>query len=97
MRLVGCLLVFIAGVSIRAIAVGTTPRHTSGRNTATQIAETLNTTGIYHHLRHPLYLGNFLIWTSLLIYTGNLWLLVGGCLFFYVLYDHIIAAEEDFL
>jgi len=94
---VGCLLVFIAGVSIRAIAVGTTPRHTSGRNTATQIAETLNTTGIYHHLRHPLYLGNFLIWTSLLIYTGNLWLLVGGCLFFYVLYDHIIAAEEDFL
>ena len=35
---------------------------TSGKNTAKQIAESLNTSGIYSVLRNPLYLANFLNW-----------------------------------
>ncbi|MGB8874133.1 MAG: hypothetical protein WCC75_12145, partial [Desulfobaccales bacterium] len=44
---------------------GLPPRGTSGRNTQGQVAETLNTTGIYSLVRNPLYLGNFLIWLGL--------------------------------
>ena len=41
-----CLLVSLLGVGIRAYTVGHTPAGTSGRNTAEQVAESLNTTGI---------------------------------------------------
>src|SRR5690606_23492978 len=57
---IGCLVVSLIGLAIRIYTVGYTPRNTSGRNTAQgQLAETLNTTGIYSIVRHPLYLGNF--------------------------------------
>src|SRR5690349_16403077 len=56
-----CLIVSLAGLIIRAITVGHTPKGTSGRNTEKQIAECLNHTGIYSVVRHPLYLGNFLM------------------------------------
>lgn len=50
-----CLL----GLIIRICTVGFTPANTSGRNTAEgQVADTVNTTGIYSIVRHPLYLGN---------------------------------------
>ena len=47
---------------IRIYTVGTTPAGTSGRNRDKQIAEKLNKTGVYSIIRHPLYLGNLLIW-----------------------------------
>jgi len=51
------------GFIIRAIAIGTTPKGTSGRNTKEgQVAESLNTKGIYSMVRHPLYLGNYFMW-----------------------------------
>jgi protein-S-isoprenylcysteine O-methyltransferase Ste14 len=45
------------GFLIRAYSIGTTPKGTSGRNRDSQVAESLNTTGIYSMVRHPLYLG----------------------------------------
>lgn len=55
------LMVSLLGLGIRIYTVGYTPKNTSGRNTAEgQVADTLNTTGIYSIVRHPLYLGNFL-------------------------------------
>ena len=54
-----CLAVSLCGLSVRIFTVGHTPTGTSGRNTARQVAESLNTTGIYSLVRHPLYLGNF--------------------------------------
>ena len=57
--------VSLLGEAIRIFTVGYAPRNTSGRNTITgQIADELNVTGIYSQLRHPLYLGNFLMWRS---------------------------------
>ncbi len=47
------------GFCIRALTIGTTPKGTSGRNTSEQIAEQLNTSGIYSVVRHPLYVGNY--------------------------------------
>ncbi len=86
------------GIGIRAWAIGHTPKGTSGRNTYQgQIAEKLNTTGVYSLVRHPLYLGNFLMWLGLLLYTGHtlLLVLIGG--FFWVYYERIMFAEEAFL
>ena len=37
----------VLGFLIRFYTIATTPKNTSGRNTNKQIAETLNTTGIY--------------------------------------------------
>lgn len=55
-----CLLISLFGLGIRIVTVGHTPEATSGRNTKRQVVGTLNTTGMYSLVRHPLYLGNFL-------------------------------------
>ena len=85
------------GFLIRFYTIATTPKNTSGRNTNKQIAETLNTTGIYSIIRHPLYLGNYLIWLGISIYTFNLYFLIFMSLFFWLFYKRIMFAEECFL
>ena len=60
------------GFVIRAYTIGTTPRGTSGRNTKEQVAEVLNSTGIYSVVRHPLYLGNYFMWIRYRIFYFQL-------------------------
>ena len=64
------IMVSFAGLCIRAYTIGTTPRGTSGRNTKEQVANELNSTGMYSMVRHPLYLGNYLMWQSTFIYNN---------------------------
>ena len=59
------------GLGIRVFTVGFTPKNTSGRNTAEQIADVLNTSGIYSMVRHPLYVGNFFMWLGIGLLTQN--------------------------
>lgn len=92
-----CLGVSLLGLAVRAFTVGYTPAGTSGRNTATQIARKLNTTGLYSVVRNPLYLGNFLMWLGIAMLTANLWFVVAFSLFYWLYYERIIMAEEDFL
>lgn len=92
-----CLLVSLIGLGIRVYTVGHTPVNTSGRNTAEQIADTLNTTGIYSIVRHPLYLGNFFMWVGPALLTGNLWFIVSFAFFYWIYYERIMFAEEQFL
>ena len=87
----------VLGFLIRFYTIATTPKNTSGRNTNKQIAETLNTTGIYSIIRHPLYLGNYLIWLGISLYTFNLYFLIFMSLFFWLFYKRIMFAEECFL
>jgi len=92
------VLVSIAGLSIRLVTIGFTSKNTSGRNTTEgQVADTLNTTGIYSTVRHPLYLGNFLMWLGIALWTGNFWFIISFCLFYWVYYERIMFAEESFL
>ena len=93
----GCLLVSLAGLVLRFFTVGFAPRGTSGRNTRGQVAETLNTTGMYSLLRNPLYLGNFLIWLGLSLFIKVWWCSVIVILCFILFYERIIFAEEAFL
>jgi len=93
-----CLAISLIGLGIRVYTVGHTPKNTSGRNTADgQVADTLNTTGIYSIVRHPLYLGNFLMWLGPALVTGNFWFVVAFILFYWVYYERIMYAEEQFL
>lgn len=92
-----CLLISLFGFGIRVYTVGHTPQNTSGRNTQEQVAETLNTTGMYSIVRHPLYLGNFFMWIGPALLSGNFWFLIAFCLFYWVYYERIMFAEEQFL
>src|SRR5215213_5236414 len=92
-----CVALSLAGLAVRAAAVGCKPRGTSGRNRRVQNAHELNTTGLYSAVRHPLYLGNALMWTGIAIFP-RVWVaavFVGA--FFWVLYERVMLAEEEFL
>lgn len=90
-------LISFSGQVIRAIAIGTSNKHTSGRNTKEQVAEALNTKGIYSTVRHPLYLGNYFMWIGIVVYTFNIWFILIISLMFWLYYERIMFAEERFL
>lgn len=92
-----CLGISAIGMLIRALTIGYTPRGTSGRNADKQIAESINTKGMYSLVRHPLYLGNFLMWLGLIIYSGSLEFLILSIAFFWFYYERIMFAEEQFV
>lgn len=92
-----CLLVSFLGLAIRAMVIGFVPEGTSGRNTLSQKATVLNVTGFYSLVRHPLYLGNLFIWLGVSMFVRSWMLSVITVLVFWIYYERIIHAEEDFL
>lgn len=92
-----CLAVSLSGTLVRIYTVGHTPVGTSGRNTANQVADVLNTTGIYSTVRHPLYLGNFLMWLGIALLTCNVGFVAVFVLAYWLYYERIMYAEEQFL
>ena len=85
-------------VFLPLVSIGTTPKGTSGRNTKEgQVAESLNTTGIYSTIRHPLYLGNYFMWIGIVAFTYNWAFVVIVTLAFWLYYERIMFAEERFL
>ncbi len=92
------LMVGLLGLLVRVYTVGHTPENTSGRNTkGGQLADQLNETGIYSIVRHPLYLGNFLMWLAIAMLTANTTYIVGFVLAYWLYYERIMYAEEAFL
>lgn len=92
-----CLFLSLGGLGVRVYTVGHVPGRTSGRNTKKQLADRLNTTGLYSVIRHPLYLGNFVIGLGTVLYTGIWWMSAVYTLSFYLYYERIMVAEEEFL
>ena len=93
-----CWAVGLLGVVIRAKTIGHVPPGTSGRNTSEgQVAETLNTRGMYSLVRHPLYLGNYFMWMALVLATGRLDFALVVTLAYMMYYLRIAMAEEAFL
>ena len=92
-----CLAVGLLGQFVRAYTVGHTPKGTSGRNTKQQVADSLNTSGIYSIVRHPLYVGNFLMWLGVAMLTANFWFITCFVLAYWLYYERIMYAEEYFL
>lgn len=92
-----CLIFSLIGLAIRAKTVGHVPGGTSGRNTQSQRAHTLNTTGMYSVVRNPLYLGNYIMILGVLLSIKVWWLVILGSLAFFIYMERIILAEEKFL
>ena len=92
-----CLGTALFGLAIRAYVAAHIPRGTSGRNTRAQMSEELNTTGAYSVVRHPLYSGNFFIWLGVSLFPRVWWLSVMVALAFWLYYERIMYAEEEFL
>ncbi|MDO8834714.1 MAG: isoprenylcysteine carboxylmethyltransferase family protein [Vicinamibacterales bacterium] len=89
--------VALAGLAIRAWAVGTAPLGTSERSTVNPRASELRTSGLYSIVRHPLYLANGLMALGIGLFPGVWYLppmVVMGTLLYY---ERIAAREEQFL
>ena len=91
------VIISLLGFCIRAYTVGVTPKGTSGRNTKEQKAFVLNTTGTYSIVRHPLYLGNYLMWIGIVVFTYNPYFILIVSLLYWIYYERIMYAEERFL
>ncbi len=90
--------VSLFGLYIRILVIGQVPGGTSSRNTLEgQVADHLNTTGLYSIVRHPLYVGNFFMWFGISLYTFNPVLIVAFIAIFWIIYENITFAEELFL
>ena len=92
-----CIALAFLGLAIRAVTVGYVPAGTSGRNTAKQVADTLNTKGLYSLTRNPLYLGNVVIYMAIACFLQNVWFATLMLLFLIIYLERIIATEEKFL
>lgn len=85
------------GFALRIFTVGFVPSGTSGRGTRTQKADVLNQTGMYSIVRHPLYSANYVIFIGALMFAQSLWFMLVGTLAYWLYYERIMYAEEDFL
>lgn len=90
-------VIALIGLCLRFIVVGHAAPNTSGRNTQGQIADTINSDGLYSVVRHPLYLGNFLMWLGPALLTFHYWFIAAFVLLYWIYYERIMLAEEDYL
>ena len=92
-----CFLISIFGLFIRILSVGYSFRKTSGRNTKGQVADKLNTTGIYSLVRNPLYIGNYFNWLGIILLFSDPLFTFVVTIFYIIIYERIILVEELFL
>ncbi len=92
-----CYALTMLGVLSRALIVGFVPRNTSGRNTRAQKAASLNTTGAYSLVRHPIYVANYLVFAGFILMFRSPELFILASLIYALYYLPIMMAEERFL
>jgi len=92
-----CLLLALIGLGVRIFTVGCVPAGTSRRSTREQSAASLNTSGMYSLMRHPLYFGNLFIFLGLVLLFRSIPFALLSAALYYLYYKRIMAAEEDFL
>jgi hypothetical protein len=92
-----CVGFGLAGFAVRVYVAGHVLKGSSGRNTREQIADELNTTGLYSVVRHPLYVGNYLMWLGIVLLVHQWALVAIVTLAFWLFYERVILVEEDWL
>jgi len=94
---IGCFLISLLGLCVRVLTVGSVPHGTSGRSTRERKADVLNTRGMYSIVRHPLYLGNYLMALGFSLFPRTWALPIIVTLAFILHYERVIFAEEEYL
>jgi protein-S-isoprenylcysteine O-methyltransferase Ste14 len=92
-----CLAVALLGEAVRIYTVGYAPGGTSARGTSKPTGKLLSSAGIYSVVRHPLYIGNLIIWLGLAAYARSWRVELITLLIFWVYYERVMFAEEEFL
>jgi protein-S-isoprenylcysteine O-methyltransferase Ste14 len=92
-----CLGISLLGLSVRMLTVAYIREGSSGRELSSPGAERLNTTGFYSVVRHPLYLGNSIIWLGVASMLHQWWLSITLMLISFLYHSLIIMAEETYL
>lgn len=90
------LLVTITGQLIRGATIGLAYIIRGGKD-GKVYAEDLVTTGIFHHCRNPLYVGNILMLLGVGILSNSLLYVAVVMPVFMLIYHAIVLAEENFL
>jgi len=91
------LAVSLTGLFVRCAAVSYAPDGTSSRDTRALRAPSLNTTGMYSIVRHPLYLGAGLMWIGIAMSLRVWWLVVIVALAYWIYVERLVIVEEAFL
>ncbi len=89
-------LLIVIGEGIRIVSIGFSYPGTSGRESYMR-ADNLNISGIYSIVRNPLYIGNILIYSGLLVTYSNFIALVIFDLILIIQYFFIVNFEESYL
>jgi len=88
-----CLGVSLVGLTLRILTVAYITENSSGRHLSAPSADQLNTTGLYSLVRHPLYLGNSIIWLGVASMFHLWWLSAAFILLSFSYHRLIICAE----
>lgn len=91
------LAIAMAGIAIRAVTVAVAPDGNSSRDTRHLRASSLTTTGVYSMVRHPLYIGNGLMWIGVAASTRVWWLVLVTALAYWLYIERIMLVEETYL
>lgn len=91
------LAVALVGVVWRVYTVSHVAPGTSGRSTKAPRGESLNTTGAYSVMRHPLYVGNYVVVLGCVSATVALWPVVVVSILYWIVLGPIVVAEEEYL
>lgn len=93
----GAISLGLTGLLLRCVAVVYAPDGSSSRDTHQMRSTTLNTTGAYSIVRHPLYLGSGMLWIGAVLSLRVWWLTLLVALAYWLYIERIMLAEEAYL
>lgn len=94
-RILG-LIIYFMGLVLRYWSLILLGKNFS-RNVEVRMDQTLIIKGSYKYLRHPLYIGLFLLTVAVPLYTGNLLIFLVDVILMYHVLRIRIKEEEDFM
>jgi len=94
-RALGVLIV-VVGQIFRMLVIGFAYIRRGGKD-GKVFAKSLVQTGFYAHVRHPMYVGNYLIMIGFILLYGSLWAYVVVLPFFTLVYYSLVKNEEFYL
>ena len=89
-----CALLLGSGFALRVRSTAVMLYRSRLRASGNPPAMPFPTEGIYARMRYPLYAGNFLIWSGIVLYTGTDWFVIGATALYAACYLTILGREE---